>query len=139
MSPSEAGARAEAAVLAALVSAGKRVLLPFAAHHRYDLVVEDDLGFHRVQCKTGRLRAGAVRFRTHSTTGRRLAGYDGEVDYFGVYCPDNGEVYLVPAAALPERGACLRVSPPANGQRDGIRWAERYVVPSRRMAGAAPG
>ena len=42
--------------------------------------------------------------------------YEGEVDFFGVYCPDNQTCYLVPAESLPREMASLRLTPPRNGQ-----------------------
>lgn len=44
MTPSEVGERAEAAVLKALVDAGKRVYVPFNASSRVDLVYLDEAG-----------------------------------------------------------------------------------------------
>jgi hypothetical protein len=92
MTPSQAGARAEAAVLAALVASGRPVLIPFASHLRYDLVFEDDQGFQRVQCKVGRLVKGAVRFRTHSTTGGKLKGYGEGSTSFVSHCAETNNV-----------------------------------------------
>ena len=58
-SPSAKGARSEAEILAALVAAGRTVLLPWGGHHRYDFVLDEGGGrFLRVQCKTGRFRQG---------------------------------------------------------------------------------
>ena len=128
MNPSETGTRAESAVLAALVQSGRTVLMPFGAHQRYDLVFAESGRFYRVQCKTGRLHHGSVRFRTHSTTGGRLSAYTKEIDYFGVYCPDTRRTYLVPVADVPVRGAHLRIEPARNGQQCGVRLAATYVV-----------
>jgi hypothetical protein len=55
--------------------------------------------------------------------------YDGEVDDFAVFCPELGAVYLIPIEDLkPKRQATLRVDPPRNGQRDGIRFAAQYEI-----------
>jgi hypothetical protein len=43
--------------MAALLAAGKTVLIPFGVQG-YDLVFEDEDGFHRVQCKTAYMRNG---------------------------------------------------------------------------------
>ena len=44
--------------------------------------------------------------------------YHGEIDYFAVYCPETGGVYLVPIADLdnPPPGCSLRVADHRNGQ-----------------------
>ena len=55
--------------------------------------------------------------------------YQGQVDYFGVYCPDTITVYLVPIADLSVRvQAALRVEPARNGQKCNIRLASNYEI-----------
>ena len=119
-------------VMAALLRRGKNVLMPFGDNCRYDLVVEQDGLFARVQCKTGRVDRGAVVFAVASSQyhrGGKRQDYRGQVDAFGVFCPDNGKVYIVPIHDLPlVREAKLRLEPPRNLQIKGIRWAARYEV-----------
>jgi hypothetical protein len=67
--PKAIGDRSTLAVMTALESEGFKVLLPFGENVRYDLVVDDRGRLSRVQCKTGRLRSGAVRFNTCSFYG----------------------------------------------------------------------
>ena len=114
---------------------GYTLLLPFGENTRYDLVIEDAPFFARVQCKTGRLRSGAVIFRTcssyaHHPNPRNVRRhYHGEVDYFGVFCPETVGVYLVPMEDLPSRTqANLRITPPRNSQERGIRYARDYEI-----------
>jgi hypothetical protein len=136
--PNDIGAITLAHVVAALTAAGWNVLFSCIRVRRYDLVIEDPEGrFYRVQCKTGYVRSGAVFFPTQSlraakkeTEWRRIAAnYQGEIEYFGVYCPDNGKVYLVPIEDVPNRTGCnLRIDPPKNNQRKRIRWAREYEV-----------
>src|SRR4051812_39849756 len=93
------GERTEVAVLAALVKGGRTVLLPFGERLRYDLLIDDGGHFHRVQCKTGRLRNGVVLFMASSVhwhRGGKRRGYKGECEFFGVYCRERDEVYLLP-------------------------------------------
>jgi hypothetical protein len=55
--------------------------------------------------------------------------YQGQVDYFGVYCPETVTVYLVPIADLPVRvQAALRVEPARNRQKCKIRLASSYEI-----------
>lgn len=88
----------------------------------------------KIQCKTGRLREGAVRFSAQSVqsnTGRtQLKPYSGEVDWFAVYCPDNDRVYMIPADDVPSTAMYLRVEKPRNQQRKRVRWAEDYALPA---------
>jgi hypothetical protein len=152
--PNQIGAISQARIAAALIEAGKIVLAPLVQVMRYDVVIEDrsrrlnvegrprKSRFYRVQCKTGHLHRGAVVFSTQSlraakreTEWRRVASdYQGDIDYFGVFCPDNGCVYLVPIkVTATKRMCCLRIEPPKNNQKKRIRWAKDYeVVPAVR-------
>jgi len=124
-------ANTEGRVLAALVAAGYTVAVPFGVA-RYDLVLDTEDGLKRVQCKTGRLRQGAVRFGVYSVN-RKPGGtwgrtpYQGAADLFGVFCPGTGKVYLVPVGACTGEMS-LRVEPSRSGQQAGIRWAAEYEV-----------
>jgi PD-(D/E)XK endonuclease len=56
-------------------------------------------------------------------------GYHGQIDAFGVYCPQNGMVYLILREDVPAvTYARLRLDPPLNGQTTGIRWAHKYKI-----------
>ena len=60
------GDRTALAVMIALQDASFGVALPFGENTRYDLVIDDGHSLARVQCKTGRLREGAVRWNACS-------------------------------------------------------------------------
>src|SRR5437870_1083507 len=127
--PSELGAQAELAVAAALTRAGKQVYLPFfAAHARVDLIFEDELGFHRVQCKTSRVVGDVIAFATCSNSKQVRRDYRGEVDLFGVYSPELDRVFMVPVGDVPLRLGHLRLRPARNGQAKRIRWANEYAL-----------
>lgn len=127
--PTEIGARAEAAVASALVRAGKAVFLPaFGVNSRVDLLYENDGALVRVQCKNSRVVGGAIVFPTCSNTKNLRRGYVGEVDVFGVYLPTTSLVYLVPAAGLPTRFCSLRLAPARNGQRKRVWRADDYLL-----------
>ena len=132
--PVDVGHRAEAAILSALVQRGYRVLLPFGVNQRYDLVLDTEGRFLKAQCKSGRLRKGAVQFSAQSTQSNmqriRSRGYDGEIDLFIVYCPETKGVYVVPADEVPSTGMYLRVDPPRNCQDKRVRWAKDYELPA---------
>ncbi|HYN91631.1 MAG TPA: group I intron-associated PD-(D/E)XK endonuclease [Thermoleophilaceae bacterium] len=132
--PVDVGQRTEAIILAELVKRGHTVLVPFGTNHRYDLVLDTGEQFVRVQCKTGRLRAGVVHFNTVSVranTGRAFTRpYNGEADLFLVYCPDTGRVYAVDVGEAASSNGALRVAPTANGQAKGIRWAADHELPA---------
>lgn len=123
----------EMEVAMGLLRAGRKVLKPFSTGLRYDLVIDNEDGsFTRVQCKTGILKGGCIQFRLYSVSGHRTRGisYQGQVDAFGVHCPQNGGTYLVPISALArcEKAATLRLHPAKNGQTQGVRYARDYAV-----------
>lgn len=127
----------------ALRELGLGVLVPFGENTRYDLVIDNGRCLARVQCKTGRLRSGAVRWSLCSNYGHHAnpqivqRDYHGDIDYFGVYCPETEGVYLIPIIDLPmRRQANLRFEPAKNNQRKFIRHAAQYEI--RRVKVHAP-
>ncbi len=111
MDKNQIGTVTEAMVLAALLKAGKTVLSAFGGKQRYDLVIDEAGIFQRIQCKTGRLRDGSVIFYAKSKSYRgKNVPYTGQVEYFGVFCPETGQSYLVPSN-LVRTGCNLRVEP----------------------------
>ena len=135
--PNRIGEISQARVIAALVEAGKFIYVPLGQAGRSDLIFEDERGVFRVQCKTGRIFNGAMYFPTHSlraarreTEWRRVErDYQGQIDYFGVYCPDNGKVYLVPISVPTGHTRCyLRLAAPKNNQQKRIRWAREFEL-----------
>jgi hypothetical protein len=133
--PKDVGDRTVLGVMLVLQSRGFSLLLPFGENTRYDLGIDDGGRLMRVQCKTGKLQAGAVRFKACSTYAHHphpkalKRDYEGEIDYFAVYCRDTGGVYLIPFADVPvKRQGALRVAPARNGQRRLIRLASDYEV-----------
>ena len=133
--PKEIGDRSTMAIIFALRMQGYGVFLPFGENTRADLIVELGRALRRVQCKTGRLKDGGVRFATCSTYAHHPSPqilrrqYTGEIDDFAVYCPELGAVYLVPIEDATTNSLCtLRVSSPKNGQRIGVRLAAAYEI-----------
>jgi hypothetical protein len=133
--PKAVGDRTTLAVLAALYELGYAILMPFGENTRYDLAIDDGERVYRVQCKTGRLRRGAVLFNTCSSYAHHphpkviKRDYAGEIDFFAVHCPETTDVYLVPIEDVAtKRIGSLRVFPSRNNQQKGIRDANDYLV-----------
>jgi len=131
--PSTTGDISESQVLAALIRAGEQVLLPFGKNRRYDLVLDRDSVFHRVQVKTGRMKDGSISFATSTVTRKSRSyvarkGYVGEIEYFGVYCPENNHVYLVPVGDVPVGIARIRAKKTRYPNGREMRWARQYRV-----------
>jgi hypothetical protein len=141
MHPKAIGDRTTLAVMLGLQGAGYAILIPFGENLRYDLAVDDGGAFSRVQCKTGRLRDGVIRFKTcssyahHPNPKTRQRHYLGQIDYFGVHCPETGGIYLIPITDAPARASCaLRVAPTRNNQVRRIRSASAYEIASIFLA-----
>jgi hypothetical protein len=123
------------AIMGALHQLGYELYMPFGENTRCDLIVDDGRSLTRVQCKTGRLRRGAVVFAVCSSYGHHRnpattrRNYTGQIDCFAVYCPETTGVYLVPVDDLPSStSAALRVDPPRNNQWRRVRFAAEYEV-----------
>ncbi len=133
--PVDVGDRTEAIVIAALIRRGYRVLRPLSSNQRYDLVLDLDGRFLRVQCKTGRLRNGAIVFSARSCRSNRtrtfVRSYTDEADVFVVHCPETDRIYAVPVGDSGVlKAVSLRVTAPANGQSKGIRCAADHELPT---------
>ncbi|MGZ8795469.1 MAG: group I intron-associated PD-(D/E)XK endonuclease [Gaiellaceae bacterium] len=136
--PKQIGDRTTLAVMLALRQSGYTLLVPFGENTRYDLVIDDGLQLARVQCKTGRLREGAIRFAACSTYAHHpnpkvvSRDYAGQVDFFGVYCPETGRrLPRTIADANVRRQGNLRVVPPRNGQ--GERYSTHSALRDREL------
>jgi hypothetical protein len=95
-----------------LYEAGYGLYAPFGENTRCDLIIERNDRLLRVQCKTGRLRKGAIRFAVCSVYAHHphpkviFRTYDGEIDAFAVYCPETTGVYLVPIDDIDVTRSC---------------------------------
>jgi hypothetical protein len=133
--PKRVGDRTTLAVMFALTEAGFAISVPFGENSRYDLIADNGEQLSRIQCKTGRLRNGAILFPTcssyahHRSNALSTRDYIGQIDYFAVYCAATSGVYLIPIAhASLRRSGSLRVDTPRNSQRRGVRFAADYEI-----------
>lgn len=131
MNPKAIGEVSEGCILAAFLKAGAVVLQPFGNNQRYDFAVDVGQRFVRIQCKTGRLRNGVIKFASCSLAGGRTHRcYHGEADFFAVYCPELDSVYLIPVEDAGRRGVWLRVNKARSNQTKNIRIADQYIFRS---------
>lgn len=119
-------------ITASLMSKGYTVLKPISDSKRYDLVIEINGCFKRVQCKNGRYINGCVVFAgTSSIKGgskRKVyhQTYVGQVEFFGVFCPTTNQVYFIPIEEVKKENY-LRVESPKRNYKK-IRWAKSYQI-----------
>ena len=120
-------------VIARLLELGHKLLLPVGEDSRYDLLIDLNGDFKRVQIKTGRYKDGYVAFATQSN---RKSGdlnisrnYNDQIDYFIVYCLQLNSFYIIEPNDVTDGNAIrLRVDPSKNNQSKGIRWAKDYSL-----------
>lgn len=131
--PVDVGVRTEMRIAGDLVALGFEVYTPLNPNTRADLIVDTGERLLRCQCKTGRLRDGAVLFRACSvrsnTKASLIRNYVGEVDFFLVFCPETDAVYAIPIDEATTSECRLRVDSSLNNQCVGVRWARDYVLP----------
>jgi hypothetical protein len=123
------GNAAEAAVLQAFAGAGISVLIPFGGGLPFDLgAVMPGGAVLRVQVKCGRVRNCGVMFNTAGTDhGRGRLDYRGRADVLAVYVASISRVFVVPVDDCPTYTGFLRLDPPRNNQRRGVRFADDYA------------
>lgn len=133
------GDLAELKVATDLIDRGCRISIPFGEDCDYDLIADFDGRLHRVQVKHTRSdgRIILVRCRSHSLTNGKIRATKrytaATVDWIAVYDCTTERCYYCPSRELGERGRSgltLRLQPPRNGQRIGIRNAEVYTEPN---------
>ena len=134
MHPVEKGDLSLAMITARFLRLGYVVLRPMTENCRYDLVISRNDGpFERVQCKTGRLRSGAIKFNACSSQAHHGKGigrtkYTGQIEFFGIYCPETDGCYLIPIGEIGGVEGSLRVEAPKNNQGIGVRLASCFEV-----------
>lgn len=120
-------------IMRIFVRRGETISGPFGDNERYDLIWDNKGSLKKIQVKVGRLRAGAVLFQSSSNSqyfkpGYHPKSYKGQVDYFGIYCPELEKCYLVPVDDVKEGQGILRVDQPKNNQTKRVRWAKTYEM-----------
>ena len=115
-------------VIAALSGVGLPCLVPFGGSCPFDIaaLLPDDR-LIRIQVKCGRVRDECIQFNTCTTDhGRGRQSYKGKADYIAVYVDSIDRVFFVSVDDCPNYIGHLRLAPPRNNQRIGVRLAEDY-------------
>lgn len=119
-------------VIADATFQGWNVSIPLSEHLSYDLLLEKDGKSERTQvrytaaskgCLNVKLTSSWADKRGNHTKKRQLEDFD----ILAVYCPDNDQLYYLRSKEFQNgRSLSLRLTPSKNGQRKGIRMAERF-------------
>ena len=120
----------------AVLSKYCQVLLPFGEGSRYDLVIDFNKKFYRIQVKTGCLSADESKlvFNTCSNNkGYRRKAYTEDVDAFAVFCERINKVFLVPISKTGTSSTGLRLTSPKNNQKRNILLARDYEISSQSV------
>ncbi len=145
---SQKGLMAHTAVLNRLVQLGYEVLLPWSDSLPYDLayytaVEERHFGFFvhrenylvRIQCKSAWLSKDQsyIEFNTSTVSsgkrGNKKSGYEGRAEYFGVYSPDTGKVYMVAVEEAARSNRSLRLHKTRYVyEGTPVKWAADYEI-----------
>ena len=106
---------------------------PLTNNARYDLIIEHNGKLYRTQVKTtGAIKDGKMEFATKTTNyskgnWKSNSYTHDEIDLFFLYCAENNwcGLYIPEDETIPQ-SLTVRLEPPKNNQRVGIRLAEDY-------------
>ena len=71
----------------------------------------------------------SITYHARKDDGKHVTrGYVGEVDYFGVFCPQLNTLYLVPVEDTAKTCTGLRVTASKNGQMKRVLLAKNYEL-----------
>ena len=120
----------EQAAILAFVSHGYQVSTPVGNNARYDLVVDIDGRFVRIQVKTTQcVKNGLMVFGTCKSNPYKHEGIrynKNEVDFFALYCIENGYLGLFPVSEQSLKQTTLRLEKPRSKQRANVKFADDY-------------
>lgn len=128
----------EQVLIAEFVKRGVTVLLPVGDNLPYDLVIETRSGYLKGQVKTTeRVNDGKMVFATNITnpfkkTSRKYT--ESEIDFFGLYCIENGYVGIMPVSECTAKDTIIRIDVPRNNQAAKVKMASDYAF-ERKILG----
>lgn len=134
MNTKDTGNLAESKFLAKFIELDYNVLQPFGDNCKYDLVIEKNGKFSRVQIKHARIHKGKVVIENRSVkpkSNTSKAVYTpytaNDIDYLAGYLSDT-QMYLVPIANVAKWRVHLNLTAPKNGQMKGVKMASNYQI-----------
>ena len=120
----------EQILIAEFIKHGINVLLPIGDNSPYDIVIELNGIFYKVQVKTTEhIKNGKMIFSTNKSnpyTKINKKYTSNEIDLLGFYCIENGYIGLMSVYNCTSKDTILRVDTPKNNQFEKIKMASNY-------------
>lgn len=112
-----------------LLKKGITILTPINPNSDYDLVIEKEGHFQRVQVKYCTPKAGVLVIHLDRPMRKTKYYRDREVDLIGVYDSQNDNFYLVPMTEIKsKRTFHLRIQKAKSSQQKLINLANKYLI-----------
>ncbi len=112
-----------------LIQKGWSVLKPTNQNSRYDVVLEKDGKFKRLQIKYCTPNNGVIRLELDRPKRKTRPYGSSEIDYIAAYNSRDHKFYLIPISHFrKQKEIWLRIDKPRNGQNKNIRFASDYEI-----------
>lgn len=124
------GDRAEIEIAAECLERGYKIAVPYGQNWRFDLIVERADKLERIQCKFVESDGNVICVKCRSRNGATDYMYtEKDFDWLAIFDKTTDACYFVPSTVLGEgkQTFSLRLTKPANNQKDGIRWARDFL------------
>lgn len=121
----------EAKVMADLIGQGHDVAIPFGHNQPFDLIVirKEDGRLERIQVKYTRSDGQVIIARIESSSAWVRHKYTAdEIEWMAIYEALTDRCFYLPSDVWRDRHRVnLRLTPPANGQKRFIRYADEFT------------
>lgn len=108
------------------------VSVPFGQNTPYDLIIQIKGKLYKIQCKTAQYcQSDKMVFhitRTNGFTCSHIPYSNNEIDFFYLYCIENGYCGLMSIIESPIYEINLRLTKPKNNQSHNIKYAKDYEL-----------
>lgn len=122
------GSIAEMAVSLHLMEMGWNILFPFDENNRYDLVIEKEGKFARIQVKYVTPKNGVLNVNCRSSNNWSVLKYTAkEIDLIAAYDSINKSIYFIPVRNVNNSVFKIRINQAKNNQKIGIHPAKDFL------------
>lgn len=104
------------------------VAFPFGENQRYDLIIERDGLYKRVQVKAVYPRKGVLHINCRSSNNWSVKSYSAEdIDLIAAVDLENEEVYFIGIEQVHKALFDLRIVPTKNQQKKKVNFAKNFI------------